>query len=131
MPHHNLYIEQFMKTQHITLLTITAAALASCAPYPAPNPNNPNSPGFTSQSPASTAGPEVPAPRVETQGKVPVGHPDPQGRANMVVSPYRPYNVIDVKGYRSGDIVGDPSTAKVNPSTGKLDTKTSKHFRIP
>jgi|TARA_B110000483_G_C17963610_1_gene453060 hypothetical protein len=49
----------------------------------------------------------------------------------MVVSPFRPYNIIDVKGYRSGDIVGDPSTAKVNATTGKLDTNTSKRFRIP
>ena len=76
-------------------------------------------------------GPEVPAPMVESRSKVPTCHPDPQGRSNMVVSPYRPYNIIDVKGYRSGDIVGDPSTAKVNPATGKLDTNTSKHFRIP
>lgn len=49
----------------------------------------------------------------------------------MVVSPYRPYNIIDVKGYRRGDIVGDPSTAKVNPATGQPDLSTSKHFRIP
>jgi hypothetical protein len=49
----------------------------------------------------------------------------------MVVSPFRPYNIIDVKGYRSGDIVGAPSTAKVNATTGKLDTNTSKRFRIP
>ncbi len=112
-----------MKTQHITLLTIAAAALASCVPTPAPNPN---ALGFT-QAPGS----EVPAPKVASQRRVPMGHPDPQGRPNMVVSPFRPYNIIDVKGYRSGDIVGDPSTAKVNATTGKLDTNTSKRFRIP
>jgi hypothetical protein len=61
----------------------------------------------------------------------PTGHPDPKGRANMVVSPYRPYNIIDVKGYRSGDIVGDPSTAIVNPSTGRREASTAKYFRIP
>lgn len=49
----------------------------------------------------------------------------------MVVSPYRPYNVIDITGYRSGDIVGDPSTAAVNSTTGKRDANTIKHFRIP
>lgn len=119
-----------MKTQHITLLTICAGALASCAPYPGPNPNGPNG-ANRGTTPSQTAGPEVPAPQVDAHRNIPTGHPDPQGRPNMIVSPYRPYNIIDVKGYRSGDIVGDPSTAKVNPSTGKLDMKTSKHFRIP
>ena len=32
----------------------------------------------------------------------------------MVVSPFRPYNIIDVTGYSRGDIVGDPSTALIN-----------------
>lgn len=49
----------------------------------------------------------------------------------MVVSPYRPYNIIDITGYSSGDIVGDPSTAMVNPTTGKRDPRTVRHFRIP
>ena len=49
----------------------------------------------------------------------------------MVVSPYRPYNIIDVSGYRSGDIVGDPSTAIVNPRTGRRDPNSAKYFRIP
>ncbi|MBT8044240.1 MAG: hypothetical protein KJO79_04755 [Verrucomicrobiae bacterium] len=122
-----------MKIQHIVILTVVAAALASCAPVPPPNPNGmggAGTPGVSTPTPQFT-GPEVPAPMVESNRKVPTGHPDPQGRPNMVVSPYRPYNVIDVKGYRSGEIVGDPSTAKVNPSTGKLDLSTAKHFRIP
>ena len=59
-----------------------------------------------------------------------MAHPDPQGRANMVVSPYRPYNIIDVSGYRSGAIVGDPSTAKIS-SSGKPIASTAKFFRIP
>ena len=95
-------------------------AIASCAPTPPPASNNPGTPGA-----------EVPAPQTGVASNVPMGHPDPQGRPNMVVSPYRPYNVIDVKGYRSGEIVGDPSTAKVNPTTGKLDSRTAKYFRIP
>ncbi|MFK7911297.1 MAG: hypothetical protein AB8F34_11955 [Akkermansiaceae bacterium] len=91
-----------------------AFVLASCADVPTPG----------------ATGSEVPAPSVDV-ANVPVGHPDPQGRANMVVSPYRPYNVIDVKGYRSGEIVGDPSTAKVNPTTGKYDSSSAKYFRVP
>ena len=49
----------------------------------------------------------------------------------MVVSPFRPYNIIDVTGYSRGDIVGDPSTALINPRTGRRDPKTAKTFRIP
>lgn len=100
------------------LATASAAFLfASCADVPTPGA-------------ATASGDEVPAPRIDA-ANVPAGHPDPQGRPNMVVSPYRPYNVIDVKGYRSGEIVGDPSTAKVNPATGKLDASTAKYFRVP
>jgi len=107
-----------MKTKHIFLLTATAAALVSCNPV-----------GLTTNTP--TVGSDVPAPKVEGVAKVPLAHPTPDGKKDTVISPYRPYNVIDVKGYKSGDIVGDPSTAKVNPATGKLDLSTSKHFRIP
>ncbi len=111
-----------MNTRNIIILTASAAALASCAPVPAP---------YGQDSASGVSGPAVSAPVVKQNLKVPTGHPDPQNRPNMVVSPYRPYNIIDVKGYKSGEIVGDPSTAKVNPSTGKPDLSTSKHFRIP
>ncbi len=109
-----------MNTRNIIILTASAAALASCAPAPYGQ-------GNTSQAPT----PGASAPAAESNISVPTGHPDPQNRPNMVVSPYRPYNIIDVKGYKSGEIVGDPSTAKVNPSTGRPDLSTSKHFRIP
>ena len=112
-----------MKTPHIALLAITAALLAACAPdTPSLHPMGPRS---------SSSGTEVPAPQVAGQANVPVGRRTPDGKANMVVSPFRPYNVIDVKGYRSGDIVGDRSTARTDSATGKLNLNTSKHFRIP
>ena len=72
----------------------------------------------------------VPAPNVPDLNDIPVGRPDPAGRKNMVISPFRPYNIIDVKGYRSGDIAGDPSTAKRDAS-GKIIESTSKYFRLP
>ena len=106
-----------MKIKSILGVSSLALFLASCADVP--TPTNPGA-----------SGAEVPAPRINA-AKVPVAHPDPQGRRNMVVSPYRPYNVIDVKGYRSGDIVGDPSTAKVNSATGQLDSTSAKYFRVP
>ncbi|NWK54856.1 hypothetical protein HW115_04500 [Verrucomicrobiaceae bacterium N1E253] len=73
----------------------------------------------------------VPAPDVPDLKDVPVGRPDPLGRKNMVISPFRPYNLIDVKGYQSGDVVGDPSTARRDPKTGKIIESTSKYFLIP
>ncbi len=87
----------------------------------------PNIPGINTQpTPASTTSTTAtPSPGV------PLAQPTPDGKKDMVISPFKPYNVIDVKGYKSGDIVGDPSTAKVNPTTGKVDLTTAKHFRIP
>ena len=109
-----------MKTSHLSLLTITAAILASCAPTPTPLSGGPNPP---------TNG-EVPAPQAEATTNVPTGRPSPDGKKNMIISPYKPYNLIDVSGYKSGDIVGDPSTASLD-TNGKPVLKTSKHFRLP
>ena len=32
---------------------------------------------------------------------------------NEVISPYAPYNVIDVQGFKSGDLAKDPSNKKI------------------
>lgn len=80
-------------------------------------------------SPSQSSG-TVPAPNVPDLNDIPVGRPDPTGRKNMVISPYRPYNLIDVSGNDRGEIVGDPSTAKRDAS-GKIIESTSKYFRIP
>lgn len=98
----------------IILLLITASAaclLPSCAP--------------------ERGSGSVPAPEVAELSKIPFARPHPTGQKNMVISPYRPYNIIDVKGYRKGDIAGDPSTAKTDPKTGKIIESTAKYFRIP
>ena len=110
-----------MKTQYTVIVTLTAV-LASCTPYPEPYHGGRNRwySDFTE-----------PAQEQKQYRKIPVGHPDPQGRGNMVLSPFRPYNIIDVTGYSRGDIVGDPSTALINPRTDKRDPKTAKTFRIP
>ena len=47
-----------------------------------------------------------------------------------VISPYRPYNVIDVKGMKPGHLARDTSTAK-RDKAGKPITSTAKIFRIP
>jgi hypothetical protein len=48
----------------------------------------------------------------------------------QVISPYRPHNVIDVKGMKPGHLARDTSTAKIDTS-GKPITSTAKIFRIP
>lgn len=35
------------------------------------------------------------------------------GNSNRVISPYAPYNVIDVDGFRSGQLAKDPSNGKI------------------
>lgn len=110
---------KFTQTRFLCIpLAVLSAISLSCAPTPSANTD------------ATTDDETVPAPAVE-DSNIPVGRPDPNGRKNMVISPYRPYNLIDVKGYRSGEVVGDPSTAKVDPTTGKLDARTAKFFRVP
>lgn len=105
-----------MKISYIVALSISAL-FAACAPTP------------PSASTTPSSGGEVAAPVVDNLN-VPVARPLPDGQKNKVISPYRPYNVIDVKGYRSGDIVGDPSTGTID-AKGKLVPGTAKHFRIP
>ncbi len=47
------------------------------------------------------------------------------------ISPYKPYNPIVAKGFKSGQLAGDPSTIQTNPTTGKPDKSTMKIFKLP
>lgn len=85
---------------------------------------------FSACSSTPTGSGTVDAPEVTELKDVPVAKPDPKGRKNMVLSPYYPYNIIDVKGYKSGAVAGDPSTAKRDAS-GKVIESTSKYFLVP
>ena len=102
-----------MKTTLLITTAGIATLLSACSP--------------TSSTGAGT----VPAPNVAELSKIPVARPDPQGNPKMVISPYHPYNLIDVTGYSKGDIAGDPSTARKDPKTGKIIESTAKYFRIP
>ncbi|MGJ8673655.1 hypothetical protein [Rubritalea sp.] len=66
---------------------------------------------------------------VIANSKYPDAHPV-AGESNKFISPYRPYNVINVKGVRPGLLVRDISTAKTG-ANGKPDLATAKIFRIP
>ena len=68
-------------------------------------------------------------PKVDyTKIKFPMGFAHSKGK---VISPFRPYNILDVSHLRPGDLARDPFTAKVNPKTGKADISTAKIFRVP
>lgn len=111
-------------------LTSAAAAaavlLASCVPPPpVPPPRfNPNPPyppqqvdsyGEPSEDSAYQEMPSpTPSPQPQ-QSSRPGDYPTAQRTANpdQVISPYEPYNVIDVAGFRSGQLARDPSNQKI------------------
>jgi len=102
-----------MKTPQLILFALSALAVASCTSTPQLTKSN-----------------GVAAPVIPELSNIPTAKPDPLGRKNMVLSPYAPYNIIDCKGYKSGDIVGDPSTAQKD-ANGKIIGSSSKYFLIP
>ncbi len=72
----------------------------------------PVSPGYAPpySSPAPTDTP--PAPGAPVRQDYPVA--EKTGNPNRVISPYGPnYNVIDVSGFRSGQLARDPSNNKI------------------
>jgi hypothetical protein len=52
------------------------------------------------------------------------------GDPNKVISPFKPHNVINVKGVKPGHLAKDMSTAEMGID-GKPDASTAKIFRIP
>jgi hypothetical protein len=69
-------------------------------------------------------------------GNYPVAKPmiDPETGVAVkdhYVSPFYPHNPIVAKGFKSGQMAGDPSTIKVNLKTGKQDPSTVQIFRLP
>ena len=60
--------------------------------------------------------------------KYPMGFAHGKGQ---VISPFFPYNILNVSHLRPGDLARDPTTAKVNPTTRKADLSTAKIFRVP
>lgn len=111
-------------------LTLPAAALCLCSlvgcilppPPPArfrPNPPFPPTPvdpydNLTEPTPIQPFNPEpAPAPAPTPPGIG--GYPTATRTANPneVLSPYEPFNVIDVEGFKSGQLARDPSNQKI------------------
>jgi hypothetical protein len=86
---------------------------------PVPNGNPPppqTSPPLAPRPTSPRIDPEVNVP--DTQPAPPPPRPTyPEARRtanpNQVISPYAPYNVIDVEGFKSGALAKDPSNGKI------------------
>lgn len=52
-------------------------------------------------------------------------------KKGYVISPYKPHNIMDVRNMTPGHLARDPSTADVDPKTGKPIMSSAKIFRIP
>lgn len=95
----------------------------------------PSEPPQTTYTPPATSSPP---PQRTSQGNYPVAL---QGVSpNTVISPFPPYNPLDVTGYKSGQKVCDPSTIPINPATGEQyidpatgepDVRRGKYFLVP
>ena len=103
-------------------LSITAACFAglvSCMPpLPVPpprfQPNPPFAPESVSPYDSQADIARTPPPPVQPPTAT-GGYPIAQRTANpdQVLSPYEPYNVIDVAGFKSGQLARDPSNQKI------------------
>jgi len=52
-------------------------------------------------------------------------------KPGFVISPFKPYNILNVKHLRPGQLARDPFTAVVDPRTGKRAMDTARIFRVP
>ena len=117
----------------LTMAAGAAVLLVSCEPLPPyppsryPSALRPRPENYGSQSnPDSYRRSDVPddryAPRDRPDDRIdPVRQPardeyptaERTDNPNRVISPYSPYNVIDVEGFRSGQLAKDPSNGKI------------------
>jgi hypothetical protein len=103
----------------LSAATATILGLASCVPPPPappprfkpnpPYPPEPVDPYGQDVSPPPAPDPDPPAP--PAPGEYPTAQRTNQ--PDQVISPYEPHNVIDVSGFRSGQLARDPSNKKI------------------
>jgi len=99
----------------IALLAFSAAACAPPPPVPPPRfrPNPPNPPEIVDdRRSGEDPGDQHPRPSPPDQpGQYPMARPT--ANPNEVISPFPPYNLIDVEGFRSGQLARDPSNKRI------------------
>lgn len=100
-----------MKPLALTFVTLASLSIAACT---------------SSQLNTSVGG----QPAAEFTKEYPLAYPYKKS-TRLVISPFRPYNLIDIKGLRPNQLARDISTAKADPVTKKPITSTAKIFRIP
>lgn len=127
----------------ILLPIFSATSIAACALLTSCDPGsynagaNPPTGGTTAQASPSTSEPAATKPKypqLDAGKKYPMGFAlikDEKPVKNRVISPFRPYNVLNISGMRSGAVVGDPYTRTKNQKTGKLVNSSAKLFRLP
>lgn len=116
-----------------TILPIVAASCAivfsSCAQVKSVSNNI-----FKKKAAEATATPEAVATADSAGvliGKKMINPETGQPVKDHYISPFKPYNPIVAKGFKSGQLAGDPSTIQTNPKTGKPDKSTMKIFKLP
>jgi hypothetical protein len=99
----------------LALLALTIAACTPPPPVPPPRfkPNPPYPPEIV-DDPGPTNPPDGyynPPPQPTVPGEYPVA--TPTANPNEVISPYPPYNRIDIEGFSSGQLARDPSNKQI------------------
>ncbi len=96
----------------LTMALGSALLLVSCDPFfiePRPTRPRHTPPGEQPQPDRPDGGQDIVRP--PTQDEHPVAQPT--ANPNHVISPYSPFNVINVEGFRSGQLAKDPSNGKI------------------
>lgn len=99
----------------LTMAAGSAFLLVSCEPIPI-HPDHrrprPHPPGHREQpEPDRPEGEGEEKPKPPTRDDYPVAQAT--ANPNHVISPYSPFNVINVEGFRSGQLAKDPSNGKI------------------
>jgi hypothetical protein len=110
----------------IAVTLVSLLGLAACFPPPEPPPSRYRQDPYAAPQPVNPYGPDydvapVPSPQPQpdpTPAPAPTGtgaYPVAARTANPieVLSPYEPYNVINIEGFKSGQLARDPSNQKI------------------
>lgn len=115
-----------MSKRYLSIAAASLAGLASCfSPPPEPPPHRfrqhrppapePLAPDSYQTYPSPYQAPPAPTPPEPAPPTATGGYPTarPTEDPDQVISPYDPFNVIDVAGFKSGQLVRDPSNRKI------------------